>query len=89
MTEQAEPSSTELTALISKVCHLTGPQLEDNLHVPSVSAEELIQIKQVLKWEQSLFQSWMFAVQHPHGEPGKLQAGHPPGDASGPSQELL
>lgn len=41
MTEQAEPTSSELTALLLKLCHLVGPQLEDNLHVPSMSAEEL------------------------------------------------
>lgn len=34
-------SKHELTPLVSKLCHLVGPWLEDNLHVASMSAEVL------------------------------------------------
>lgn len=87
--EQAEPPSSELTALVWKLWHPIGPQLEDNLHVPSMPAEEQNSNQTSPQMQAECFWAGCLWYSTLRGNLGSCRQGIHPGDTAGPSQQLL
>lgn len=75
--EQAEPTSSEFTALVWILCYPVGPQLEDTLHALSMSAEELNSNQASPQMGPESVSELDVYCTAPSQKLGKLQAGDP------------